>query len=337
MARTKKSEKKKLKQKVCNTSKSKQQKMRNKYYIVKEGKNPHCAIQNDEEEYDSRNPWMSETESDASTPWISVPEEKQNGEDVSESNEEEESDSSDLWMSWISEATDVDEMRARYARWCKMKRWTYLYRQYLENKQVHTERLRKVLVEHWKETHAIPGDGDCFFNSVCHQVRFTNPDLDAIKLREIVCEHLKEQKEEYCGYIHLEDDEAFEDKIDKELKPSGQWKSDLGDLLPSCIANIFQCHVEIYSSRESTPYHKFKPSISKSTLHHSSTIQLAYTAIEGSEHYDSCIDFSEDEYIKAYLDDCDYEEEEFTNNYIDDEFIDLFADNYIDELVHGLL
>ena len=59
-----------------------------------------------------------------------------------------------------------------------------------------------------------------------------------------------ESNEEYCGFIGMEDDESFEEK---EFKHSGQWKGDLGDLLP----NVFQCHVELYSRRESTHSNEF--------------------------------------------------------------------------------
>ena len=171
----------------------------------------------------------------------------------------------------------------------------WIFCDYQKQIEGHKERLQKILIENNREIYNIPGDGNCFFNSVCHQVRCTNPDLDGSKLRNIICDHLVEQKDSYCLFIELKDDEPFESKIDAELRTSGRWNTALGDLLPLSMANLFQSRVEIFSSKEDSPYYMVAPDKSlpeheSRVKHHSSSIQLVYTAIPGQEHYDSCME-----------------------------------------------
>ena len=61
--------------------------------------------------------------------------------------------------------------------------------------------------------------------------------------------------------------------------------------MPSAISNLFQCSIERFSSGD-IPYLKIDPDLpaAESNLKHTSNIQLAYSAREGTEHYDSCID-----------------------------------------------
>ena len=206
------------------------------------------------------------------------------------------------------------EESAEYHAWLRWMKY-HLAKQ----REEHLERLVKVLIECNKDVHFIPGDGNCFFNSVCHQVRSTNPDLDCSKLRNIVCDHLVELKDCYINFIEEEDGKNFEDKIDAELRTSGQWNTALGDLLPLLVANLFQSRVEIFSSKEDSPYLMIVPDSSlpeheSSVKHNSSNIQLVYTAVPGMEHYDSCLDATPEDDIATEEDNQPAERKRFFNH-----------------------
>ena len=164
----------------------------------------------------------------------------------------------------------------------------------------HTQRLKQILMENKKAVHNIAKDGNCFFNSGCHQVRCTNPGLDGTKFRNIVCDHLVEKEDCYSLFIELKDGEKFESKIEAELRTSGRWNTALGDLLPLAVANLFQSSVEIFSSKDDCPHLMIVPDLSlpeheSVIMNHSSSIQFVYTAIPGREHYDSCMDKSSED------------------------------------------
>ena len=155
---------------------------------------------------------------------------------------------------------------------------------------LHEETLSKLLAENNKGQYKVEADGNCLYNAVCHQVRLTNPALTAETLRDIVCKQLLEQKDYYALFTENESND-FEEKVNKQMEP-GIWDSKLGDLLPMVITNLFQCKLEIYSSGE-VPIIKFEPTLeppSSSLQTHMNTIQLTYLAVQGMEHYDSCMD-----------------------------------------------
>ena len=90
--------------------------------------------------------------------------------------------------------------------------------------------------------------------------------------------------------------ETFEQKVKSEQRDNGQWNTDVADLVPSAISNLFQCSIERFSSGD-IPYLKIDLELSaaeSSNLKHTGNIQLAYSARQGNEHYDSCIDRTPD-------------------------------------------
>ena len=150
-------------------------------------------------------------------------------------------------------------------------------------------RLATLLSSNQKKAHKVPPDGNCFCNAVCYQLRRSYPQLDGQKLRQMVCDHLMEQKGVYSYFIQHSASETFEAKICRELKPIGRWNTYLGDLLPLAIANLFNTRVEIFSSG-AIPKINVCPSLPQSSMKHDATIQLVYSARPGRQHYDSCID-----------------------------------------------
>ena len=155
----------------------------------------------------------------------------------------------------------------------------------------HDEKLNSILRLHKKEIFRVPKNGNCIYSAVCHQVRYSNPDLNPEKLRNIVCDHLIEHADFYSLYIVLKPDETFQQKVESEQRNNGRWNTDTADLVPSAISNVFQCQVERFSSGD-IPYLKIDPQlpVAESNVKLTGNIQLVYAARHGREHYDSCID-----------------------------------------------
>ena len=155
----------------------------------------------------------------------------------------------------------------------------------------HDEKINSILRSHNKEIFRVPKNGDCIYSAVCHQVRDSNPDLNPKKLRNIVCDHLIEQADFYSLFLVFKSGETFEQKVKSEQRDSGRWNTDIADLVPSAISNLFQCQIERFSSGN-IPYLKIDPELpaAESNLKHTGNIQLVYSARHGMEHYDSCID-----------------------------------------------
>ena len=151
----------------------------------------------------------------------------------------------------------------------------------------HNENINSILKSHNREIFGVPENGDCIYSAVCHQVPDSNPDLNPGKLRKIVCDHLIEQAD-YCSLFIVSNwSETFEQKVKSEQRDNGRWNTDVADLVPSAISNLFQCSIERFSSGD-IPYLKIDlelPAAESNNLKYTSNIQLAYSGRQGMELY----------------------------------------------------
>ena len=74
-----------------------------------------------------------------------------------------------------------------------------------------------------------------------------NPSLNAANLRDIVCDHMLEYRNEFEPYGT--GTRSFTEKV-ANLHLKGHWNSYFSSTIPYAVANLFQCNVVIYSSMQ---------------------------------------------------------------------------------------
>ncbi|MCG8048777.1 MAG: OTU family ubiquitin thioesterase, partial [Candidatus Thiodiazotropha endolucinida] len=146
------------------------------------------------------------------------------------------------------------------------------------------------------ERQLIKPDGNCFFNSVIHQI---HSEMSVTELRSKLCRHLRENERHYIGYIsksiaqdELQLSENYGKMIDI-LGHNGIWNVEMSDVLPLATANMLQKNITIYSSRLNNPIINVVPNLGTPVETDTTNIKLAYMAVPGFEHYDSCIQIKE--------------------------------------------
>ena len=157
---------------------------------------------------------------------------------------------------------------------------------------LHESRLDQLLFSNGFVRKKVNSDGNCFFEAF---VLAMGQNVDGQHLRQLLCQHLEENVEEYIGFLKnrssKEDDLIFLKEYFKEidvLKQNGYWSSRAGDFLPLALANWSHRQVCIYSSRPEQPVTEIQPTLG--SVVEDERICLAYTSSPGvSEHYDGCI------------------------------------------------
>lgn len=158
-------------------------------------------------------------------------------------------------------------------------------------RQFAEKRIDNLLTSNGLKRKQIEPDGNCFFNSIIHQV---NTETSVTELRTRLCRHLREHEQHYIGYMtrtQTKDGKSIPKnyhKLVEELGKDGIWDTDMSDVLPLATANVLGKHITIYTSRLHCPIINVSPDIGE----HSEVnddIKIAYLAVSGFEHYDSCI------------------------------------------------
>lgn len=151
-----------------------------------------------------------------------------------------------------------------------------------EEEVEHMKRLGKLLRANGLKMKNTAKDGDCLFTSTIEMAQLS---ITALELREIVCNHMLEFNSEYEGF--LLSDKPYDVHV-HELQKPGSWNSEVGNLVPYALSNLFQCDIQIFSSDPRmqivniipTILNPLHPQSSKSTL-----LQYAYISIPNHEHY----------------------------------------------------
>ena len=122
---------------------------------------------------------------------------------------------------------------------------------------LHESRLDQLLFSNGFVRKKVNSDGNCFFEA---SVLAMGQNVDGQHLRQLLCQHLKENVEEYIWFLKnrssKEDDLIFLKEHFKEidvLKQNGYWLCRAGDFLPLALANWSHRPVCIYSSRPEQP------------------------------------------------------------------------------------
>ena len=119
--------------------------------------------------------------------------------------------------------------------------------------------------------------------------------ISAKILREKICQHLDENKEQYIGFLLQQG--SPEDELEyvsqycweiEQLKSDGYWSNKAGDCPPLVLSNWSKQRVAIYTSKPDQPIIDIHPTVASSMIG-TEVISLAYTpAPYVSEHYDVC-------------------------------------------------
>ena len=136
-------------------------------------------------------------------------------------------------------------------------------------------------------------DGDCFFNSVIAQLKYSvnNPgDTDLVqRLRQECCSHLEKYRTLYASW--LEDTDSFQDLL-IEIDKKGTWNSQIMDIIPYVLSSLLQCNILLFRSTKKSPFEKIMPVVQAQVLPQfivPDTIALALSVVPGREHYDYAI------------------------------------------------
>ena len=100
---------------------------------------------------------------------------------------------------------------------------------------------------------------------------------------------MMENVAEYMNFFPTErvlDEELFLQKA-VSLQSNGQWSMDIADGLPLAVANCFDLHLRIFSSKRGTLIIDIYPTIlATESTSDKPTIKIAYRSHRGLEHYD---------------------------------------------------
>ena len=150
----------------------------------------------------------------------------------------------------------------------------------MEEKE-HADRLKILLDMNNLTTFDVSHDGDCVFTSVFTflDVIMTEEFKSPLDIRHKVLEEIYSRYELYSGFNTCFDIQ--------EMRASGSWNSDLGDLIPFATANVLKCTLHIFSSHSQRSVYTINPSgVAKTS---SEVIKLAHLAARGFEHYQPCV------------------------------------------------
>ena len=138
----------------------------------------------------------------------------------------------------------------------------------------------------------MPADGNCFFKAILAQLK--DKTLDIGTLRSHVNQHLLANEDHYIGFLAQKYDtnatdtsSVYREKVE-QLAMDGIWNLELSDVIPLAIANIYNRHIIIYSSRLANPIINIEPDLNNGTMSSDDPLVLAYLAVPSYEHYDSC-------------------------------------------------
>ena len=155
-----------------------------------------------------------------------------------------------------------------------------------EVREEHDKRLLNRLQVNGCNRLKVPEDGNCLLAAVQLQLGKANMQTSVSQLRDIVSHHFIEHEDVYRQLTTYEEDYRSQCLL---LKNDGYWNCQLFDLLPMVLSNATGARVRIYSSHitqsytEIAPTAQIKPEVPISVPF----INLAYTAIQGKEHYDA--------------------------------------------------
>ncbi|MEW8546092.1 MAG: OTU domain-containing protein, partial [Candidatus Thiodiazotropha sp.] len=154
----------------------------------------------------------------------------------------------------------------------------------------HTQKLDKILASNMLERKSVPADGNCLFASALFH---TQQNMSVEELRARVVDHLVENSAHYICFANVSEPSTEEEEherfieLTQEIKEDGAWNSDMSDLVPLCLANIFKRPLRIFSSRPFTPVFDVVPDLV--TPSSEDPLLISHLAIRGSDHYDAVI------------------------------------------------
>lgn len=157
--------------------------------------------------------------------------------------------------------------------------------------QYHTIRLNNLLLSNNLKRVPIAADGNCFLKAVLHGLQEGNSYLTVEKMRTDLVEHLQHERAHYNNFLSFDEQLSEEEKKRyddylHDLSHNGHWNSDLADMMPLALSNIYRHPIRVYSSKVANSVYDILPDLGENS---SSTdfIKVALFSITGQEHYDA--------------------------------------------------
>ncbi|CAG2207374.1 unnamed protein product [Mytilus edulis] len=160
------------------------------------------------------------------------------------------------------------------------------YRKRHDINRNHSKRLDVLLKSNALCRQHVPAVGNCFFEAVSRQ---TTEKIDAITLRQLLCNHIEENANYYGEFLN-----SAEDNLCNEielLRQEDSWQNNLSDTMPLAIANLLAVTVKIYSSNPDQPVVVITPSLTET--YEKQEITLAYLCglqLESENELEICDD-----------------------------------------------
>ena len=121
---------------------------------------------------------------------------------------------------------------------------------------IHESRLDQLLFSNEFVCKSVSPDGNCFFES---SVMALEEKFDTLQLRNLICDHLEQNVEEYIGFLKnkstSQDDLTFLKEYFKEvdvLRQDGYWSNRAGDFLALALANWSHRPVSIFQAGQTS-------------------------------------------------------------------------------------
>ena len=98
-----------------------------------------------------------------------------------------------------------------------------------------------------RQEESVPMDGNCFFEAVCRQV----PETTASRLRQLVCDYLHENSEQFIELVQDPDTGATSSDIYSsqltDLRTPGVWALNIGDLVVAAASSVLSRTIAVVS------------------------------------------------------------------------------------------
>ncbi|CAC5405758.1 OTUD3 [Mytilus coruscus] len=113
----------------------------------------------------------------------------------------------------------------------------------------------------------IAADGNCFLKAVLHGLQEGNSDLNVEKMQKDLVKHLQHERAHYNNFLSFDEQLAEEEKKKRyddylhDLSHNGHWNSDLADMMPLALSNIYRHPIRVYSSKVANSVYNILPGL----------------------------------------------------------------------------
>ncbi|CAC5390833.1 unnamed protein product [Mytilus coruscus] len=133
--------------------------------------------------------------------------------------------------------------------------------------QYHIIRLNNLLLNNNLKRVPIAADGNCFLKVVLHGLQEGNSYLTVEKMRKDLVEHLQHERTHYNNFLSFDEQLSEEGKKKRyddylhDLSHNGHWNSDLADMMPLALSNIYRHPIRVYSSKVANSVYDILPDL----------------------------------------------------------------------------